>query len=120
MNYYAKQLVNSCIRLYRENCLRSTFTTMKDFSEIDWVFALHRASAQTGHRVEESKEVMTDMAVKYISYLKQVDTQNEPYWNDLHILFGMVCALSELQLALPGIIISDYPLRQVLDRRPFI
>ncbi len=35
-------------------------------------------------------------------------------------LFGAVCCLAELQLALPGEIISSVPLKNVLDRRPFI
>ena len=117
---YAAQLVDSCIRLYREGGLRETFGKMKDFSEIDWVFALNRASWQTGHRYAERTEVLMEFAEKYIGYLESVDTDADPSWNDLHLLFGMVCALSELQLALPGVIRSEYPLRQVLDRRPFI
>lgn len=117
---YATQLVDSCIRLYREGELRETFGKMKDFSEIDWVFALNRASWQTGHRYQERTEVLMDFAEKYIAYLESVDMDTDPSWNDLHLLFGMVCALSELQLALPGVIRSEYPLRQVLDRRPFI
>jgi hypothetical protein len=32
----------------------------------------------------------------------------------------MVCALSEFQLALPGKFVTERPLRQVLDRRPYI
>ena len=40
--------------------------------------------------------------------------------NDLHMLFGAVCAVSELQLALPGEIESTVPLKNVLDRRPFV
>lgn len=117
---YAEKLVDSCISLYREGRLRETFGQMKDFSEIDWVFALNRASWQNGHRFAERTEVLTDFAEKYISYLNQVDTETDACWNDIHLLFGMVCALSELQLALPGVLISEYPLRQVLDRRPFI
>lgn len=38
----------------------------------------------------------------------------------LHMLFGSVCALAELQTALPGKIITEKPLRLVLDRRPFV
>ena len=60
------------------------------------------------------------ICTKYITYLNQVDTATDSSWNDIHLLFGMVCALAELQLALPGKIQSEYPLRQVLDRRPFI
>ena len=36
------------------------------------------------------------------------------------MLFGGVCALAELQQTLRGELISDKPLRLVLDRRPFI
>ena len=39
---------------------------------------------------------------------------------DLHLLFGMVCCLAELQQALPGTFRTQRPLRLVLDRRPFI
>ena len=40
--------------------------------------------------------------------------------NDMHTLFGCICALAELQSFLPGEIVSDVPLKLVLDRRPFI
>ena len=40
--------------------------------------------------------------------------------DDLHALFGTLCALAELQQALPGEIRTARPLRLVLDRRPFI
>jgi hypothetical protein len=36
------------------------------------------------------------------------------------MLFGAVCALAELQTALPGYIESKKAMRLVLDRRPFI
>jgi len=36
------------------------------------------------------------------------------------MLFGAACAVAELQIALPGEIKSAYPLKQILDRRPFI
>ena len=40
--------------------------------------------------------------------------------NDLHSVFGTVCCLAELQRALRGSIITEKPLKLVLDRRPFI
>ena len=57
---------------------------------------------------------------EYIAFLDAVDMRTHDLWNDLHSLFGAVCALAELQIALPGELRSEYPLRQVLDRRPFI
>jgi hypothetical protein len=63
---------------------------------------------------------MRDFAVKYVDYLNSVDITTDEGWNDLHALFGTVCCLSELQLALPGEIFTTKPLKNVLDRRPFI
>ena len=48
------------------------------------------------------------------------DFETDDPINDLHMLFGTVCALAELQNALPGEIVSTRPMRLVLDRRPFI
>lgn len=36
------------------------------------------------------------------------------------MLFGAMCAVVELQLALPGKIETTVPLKNVLNRRPFI
>ena len=40
--------------------------------------------------------------------------------NDLHMLFGALCCLAELQQALPGRLGTGRPLKLVPDRRPFI
>lgn len=116
----ARAVVDSCIDLYRRNDLGEHFMREVNFCEIDWVYALNRAAIQTGYRLEEARELLWDMAQKYIAYLDQVDTEHDEQWNDLHALFGAVCALAELQQALPGKIRTSYPLRLVLDRRPFI
>lgn len=56
-------------------------------------------------------------AFKYPGFL---DHTKDEMWNDLHMLFGAVCCIAELQIALPGELRSSFPLKQVLDRRPFI
>ena len=63
---------------------------------------------------------MRDFAEKYLDYMDGVDGEKDDSFNDLHMLFGAVCALAELQLALPGEIITTVPMKIVLDRRPFI
>ena len=63
---------------------------------------------------------LLDFAKKYIPAMEALDPETNDRWNDLHMLFGMLCAVAELQLALPGQLRSAYPLKQVLDRRPFI
>ena len=91
------------------------------FSEIDWLFLLNRASMQCGHRREEAKECMRHFAAGYIAFLEN-DLENvyKTKFDDLHALFGTCCALAELQIALPGEIKSSRPLKNVMDRRPFI
>lgn len=117
---HAKALVDTVIDLYRDNKLRYDFGKNVGFCEIDWIYTVHRAACQIGYRVEEARALMRDMAGKFIPYLEAVDPKTDKGWDDLHMLFGATCAIAELQLALPGEIFTSYPLRPVLDRRPFI
>jgi hypothetical protein len=55
-----------------------------------------------------------------VVFLLGLDLEEHDGLNDLHSLFGAVCALAELQTACPGMIRTRQPLRLVLDRRPFI
>lgn len=117
----AKALVDSCISMYGDNSKNlDYFGKIAGFAEIDWVYALNRASRQEGYRVEEAMACMREFAEFYINNLSNTDFEHDERWNDLHMLFGATCALAELQAALPGEIITDYPLKLVLDRRPFI
>lgn len=113
-------LIDTVIDLYKNDELSDEFCVHAGFREIDWVFALNRATMQSGYRRAEAKELLLDFAEKYIPAMEAVDPETDEWWNDLHMLFGMVCAVAELQLALPGQLRSVYPLKQVLDRRPFI
>lgn len=118
----AEKCVDSMIEYY-DNSLKSNtgFGGAIGFSEIDWLFLLNRASMQTGHRREEAKDRMRDFAAKYIPYLeKDIENVYSVKFDDLHATFGMTCALAELQIALPGEIKSTRPLKNVMDRRPFI
>ena len=88
--------------------------------EIDWIFAMNRASRQTAHRFEEVKALLWEMAQDFLPWLMSLDETTHDGFNDLHMLFGAACAAAELQIALPGKIRTDVPLKNVLDRRPFI
>lgn len=90
------------------------------FAEVDWVYCLNRSRRQTPHRFEEATDELKKFADMYIDFLNSIDYDKDEDFNDLHLLFGMVCALAELQQALPGYICTERPLRLVLDRRPFI
>jgi len=117
---YPEKLIDTCLMLYREKKLAPTFAHFIGFSEIDWVFAINRATRQTPHRFYEVKEAIMDFAKEFIEYLDTLDFETDDGVNDLHMLFGAVCALAETQAALPGVIETTKPLRLVLDRRPFI
>ncbi len=119
---YPEKLLDSCIDMYKnkETMLATSFGWCVGFCEIDWVYAMNRAARQTTHRNAEVKELLLDFARGYLTWLDEQDPGTRDDINDLHMLFGAICAVAELQIALPGEISSNYPLKSVLDRRPFI
>ena len=119
---YPETLMETCLNMYDTNMLdtASKFGRAINFAEIDWVYAVNRTSRQTPYRFADAKDRLRDFAEGYIDYLESLDFDTHDGVNDLHMLFGSVCCLAELQAALPGEIESTLPLRLVLDRRPFI
>ena len=81
---------------------------------------MNRASRQTPHRNAEVKDLLMDFAQGFLAWLDAQDPDTRDDINDLHMLFGAMCAVAELQIALPGEFSTEYPLKNVLDRRPFI
>ncbi|MEE1012946.1 MAG: hypothetical protein U0L92_01340 [Clostridia bacterium] len=116
---YPEALIDSCLEIFHNNIWPKLGKHI-DFADIDWVYCLNRALRQCNHRFEESKQALKNFADFYIANLYAMDHKTHDGFNDLHMLFGMTCALAELQQALPGYIKSEKPLRLVLDRRPFI
>lgn len=116
---YPEQLIDTCLSIY-QNKEWGTLGSNITFAEIDWVYCLNRATRQCPHRFEQAKEALYNFAHFYISNIEAMDHENHDGFQDLHTLFGCVCALAELQSALPGEIITKKPLKLVLDRRPFI
>ena len=119
---YPEKIIDTCIDMFR-NRGKDTHPKMcheVGFVEIDWIYVINRATRQTPHRFYEAKEAIRDFAREHIEYLESLDPDTDDGLNDLHMLFGTVCALAELQAALPGEIKTRRPLRLVLDRRPFI
>lgn len=117
---YPEKIIDSCLDMYYNNGLPSTFGKSLGFLEVDWVYCITRSSRKTTHRFDECKKALRKFATEYIEYLNSLDHNTHDGLNDLHTLFGMLCALAELQQALPGEITTKKPLRLVLDRRPFI
>jgi hypothetical protein len=120
---YPERAVDTCLKIWEEGhqpLYGEAFCRGVSYAEIDWVFYLNRSARECGHRFEESRQAIEAAAERYIDYLHHIDYRTDPSFNDLHKLFGSICALSEFQLALPGQFITERPLRQVLDRRPYI
>lgn len=124
---YPHKVVDSCLEILKNGCqqeeqpiLGSRLGRGIGFSDIDWVYCLNRSQRQCGHRYKDCRQALKSFAEKYIHFLLSVHPETHDDFNDLHWLFGMVCALAELQQALPGCIITEKPLQLVLDRRPFI
>jgi len=90
------------------------------FADLDWAYCLARGLRQSGHRFAEGRRALAAFAEEYASFLLAKDPETDPDLDDLHRLFGAVCALAELQQAAPGVLASERPLRLVLDRRPFV
>jgi hypothetical protein len=113
------RLVDTCLRIAAEG-LFPPLGAAVGFAEVDWVYCLSRALHQSSHRLRKGREALRAFAARYLAFLRTLDHRRDRAFNDLHQLFGAVCALAALQQALPGELPSAVPLRLVLDRRPFI
>ena len=118
---HPEKMLDTCIDLFKSAEFQSRVNCKCQFIEIDWCFCMNRASRQTSHRFAEVRELLREEMRLIVDFLtSKPEIEDLPCGNDLHTIFGMTCALSELQLALPGEIKTDVALRNVLDRRPFI
>ena len=119
---YPEKMIDACLDMYKnkEKELPDYFMGSVHFIQIDWVYCITRALRQCTHRFDECVEAIESFAEVYIDYLMNIDPKTHDAMNDLHLLFGSVCCLAELQQFLKGQIITDKPLKLVLDRRPFI
>lgn len=116
---YPDQMIDTCLCIWDDN-LWPSLGQIVNFAEIDWVYCVNRASRQTSHRYGDTRRAMKQFTQKYIDFMMNLNLATDPLADDIHMLFGAVCCLAELQSALPGMIRTDIPLKLVLDRRPFI
>ena len=119
---YPEKIIDFCLEMMADHKTHELLGVRKacDFINIDIIYSMTRSMRQTPHRFWECKDALEKYAEAYIQVLLDVDYEHDESFNDLHMLFGAVCALAELQVALPGKILTSRPLKLVLDRRPFI
>ncbi len=117
---YPEKMIDTCLDMYEKWYLPKNFGKGTNFIEVDWVFCITRALRQCSHRYEECVRVLKGFADKYLDFLMTLDPETSREFNDLHMLFGAMCCVTELQQFLKGYLYTEKPLRLVLDRRPFI
>jgi len=115
---HPEALVETCLRIFEGGLF--PFSRFVGFAEIDWVYCLTRSLRRCDHRVADARRALAAFAERHVAFLTSLDPETDDGLDDLHGLFGTVCALAELQAALGDRLRSDRPLRLVLDRRPFI
>jgi hypothetical protein len=115
---YPERLIDACLAMYQER--QFPLGQRIGFAEIDWFYCMNRSLRQCNHRFEESRAAIEALGQELSEYVLALDPETDDGLNDLHALFGNLCAFAELQQALPGLVATDRPLKLVLDRRPFI
>jgi hypothetical protein len=116
---FPARMIDTCIQFY-DNNVNSTLGNKISFEELNWVYCINRSMRQTDYRYKDCKERLKKFEDSYSEYLLGLDFKTNDELNDLHLLFGTLCTIAELQSALPGTIKTEKPLRLVMDVRPFI
>lgn len=118
--HYPAQMIDSCLEMWNKKELPDYFLHGVNFIQLDWVYCIARALRQCGHRYDECVKAITDFAEQYLDFLLSLNPATSEALDDLHMLFGAISCVAEIQNFLPGSIITDKPLKLVLDRRPFV
>lgn len=116
---YPERVIDSALTMLYDSATPFALQSVS-FKEIDLVFCLNRARRQTPYRFDDVTAALSEMADRVATLLSDPGHLASPQLDDVHQTFGAVCAVAELQRALPGVIHTPRPLRLVLDRRPFI
>lgn len=114
-----ERVIDTCLALLEQSPVDVAETGVV-FKDIDWIFCVNRAERESGYRrddVVSALELVSDRAAALLTDKAHLTSER---FDDLHEIFGGLCAIAELQQALPGSIRTPKPLRLVLDRRPFI
>jgi len=116
---HPERVIDTCLTLLEQSPVDVAKTKVA-FKDIDWIFCMNRAERESGYRRDDvisALELVGDRAAAVLTDEAHLTSED---FDDLHEIFGGLCAIAELQQALPGLIRTPKPLRLVLDRRPFI
>lgn len=116
---YTEPLIDTCLDMAAGEQLPALGKGLS-WNEIDWVYTLRSLQKRSPHRSAELKAELERVRDLLLPAVLKLDVEHSEDTNDLHTLFAGLCALAVLQEALPGSIRTDWPLRLVLDRKPFL
>lgn len=116
---YPEKVIDTALLLLHDSA-GSFIETDLGFKDADLVFCLSRARRQSDHRFDEVSAALELLVDRAAALLADGEYVSSPAFDDVHSAFGGLCAVAELQRAVPGSIWTGTPLRLVLDRRPFI
>lgn len=116
---YPARIIDTCIQFY-DRKVSPDFGKKCGFEEMDWVYCMNRSMRRTDYRYKDCKARLKELESVYSDYILGLDFNTDSGLNDMHTLFGVLCTVAELQSALPGTVLTDKPMRLILDRCPFI
>lgn len=116
---YPERVIDTCLDLLDQSPVEFALTDV-GFKDIDWIFCINRAERESGYRRQDVVTALEKVCDRMVTVLTDTAHLFSERFDDLHSIFGGLCAVAELQQALPGTIRTPTPLRLVLDRRPFI
>jgi hypothetical protein len=116
---HPERVIDSCLTLLADGPVDIAEKSV-GFKDIDWIFCINRAERQSGYRRDDVIAALEVVCARVVEQLSDPQYLASDGFDDLHSIFGGLCAVAELQQALPNSINTGKPLRLVLDRRPFI
>jgi hypothetical protein len=114
-----RQLVDACLDIYDDTPWVREGEEVA-WRELDWIYSLRLASAQTGHRVRDVQERVDRLLERVVGVLDDGGFADSSHLTDLHTLSALTATVAELTRAVPDVAPEGHPLRAVLDVRPFI
>jgi hypothetical protein len=112
-------LVDSCLRIFDQVGWISG-TEHLAYAEVDWVYSLRRAVAQSGHRAAGARERLSRFRDRAVEIIADPSFERSEHVTDLHTLSATVAVVAELRDAFPELVGAGRPSRLVLEARPFI
>lgn len=116
---YPARTIDTCIQLY-DRGLSTGFENDALTEALSWIYCTSRAMRQTDYRFRDCKSRMVKFEKTYTEYVLSLSFESNMELGNLHNLCIALCTIAEFQSALPGTIMTEKPLNNILDKQPFI